>query len=150
MKKLVLALIVLGGLSISAHAQSGGDLFVGGNSNLGITITPDFNLNGNVMVDYFIKDDLSVGGNLGFGIGSATSMSLAPSVKYFFMGDVFAMVGADVLYIEGGTTTIGLNSLNAGVGFWLALADNVVVTPTLNLSDLTNTLSISMGISVKF
>jgi hypothetical protein len=48
-----------------------------------------------------------------------------------------------------GTTTVGLNSLNAGVGFWLALADNVVVTPTLNLSDLTNTLSIGMGISVK-
>ena len=149
MKKLVLALLFLGGVSISANAQSRGDVFVGGNSNLGITITPDFNLNGNVTADYFIRDGLSIGGNWGLGIGSATSISLAPSVKYFFMGDIFAMVSADVLSIEGGTTTVGLNSLNAGLGFWLALADNVVVTPTLNLSDLSNTLSIGMGISVK-
>jgi hypothetical protein len=152
MKKIVLVLLVLGGVSISANAQSSGDLFVGGSSNLGITITPDFNLNGNVTADYFIMDGLSVGGNLGLGIGSATSFSLAPSVKYFVKGGIFAMVSADVLSIAGGTTTVGLNSLNAGVGYWYALGGgDVVVAPMLNLSNLTNDLGIGlgMGISVK-
>jgi hypothetical protein len=89
---------------------------------------------------------------LGLGIGSATSFSLAPSVKYFVKGGIFAMVSADVLSIAGGTTTVGLNSLNAGVGYWYALGDgDVVVAPMLNLSNLTNDLGIGlgMGISVK-
>lgn len=146
MKKLVLVLLVLGGMSISANAQSSGDLFVGGSLNL-----VDADTYGNVTADYFIMDGLSVGGNLGLGISSATTISLAPSAKYFVIGDIFAMVSADVLSIEEGTTEVGLNSLNAGVGYWYALGENVVVAPTLNLSDLTNNLGIGlgMGISVK-
>ena len=64
------------------------------------------------------------------------------------MGDIFAMVSADVLSIAGETTTVGLNSLNAGVGYWYALGDNVVVAPMLNLSNLTNDLGIGLGMGI--
>ena len=151
MKKLMLSMLVAFGMSISANAQSSGDLFAGGASNLGVAITPDFNLNASINADYFIMDGLSVGGNVGLGIGSVTSISLAPSVRYFFMDDIFAMVSADVLSIVGDNTSAGLNSLNAGVGYWYALRENVIVAPMLNLSDITNSLGINlgMGISVK-
>ena len=64
------------------------------------------------------------------------------------MGDIFAMVSADVLSIAGETTTVGLNSLNAGVGYWYVLGDNVVVAPMLNLSNLTNDLGIGLGMGI--
>ena len=165
MKKLVLVLLVIGGVSISANAQSSGDLFVGGGSNLGITITPYFSLNGNVTADYFLMDGLSVGGNLGLitrGQSLRNLISLAPSVKYFVMGDIFAMVSAHVLSIYGEALYVGLYSLNAGVGYWYGIGENVVVAPMLNLSSgnpgIPSALSfganrsnigLGMGISVK-
>ncbi|MEC8458193.1 MAG: hypothetical protein VXY91_02140 [Bacteroidota bacterium] len=151
MKKILLSLMFVFGATFAANAQSSGDMFVGGSSNLGLTITPDFALNAAVTADYFVMDGLSVGANVGLGIGAATTITLAPKVSYFVTDEIFAMVNADVLAIAGGNTSVGLNALNAGVGYWYSLSDNVVVAPMVNLNNVTNSLSIGagMGITVK-
>lgn len=130
------------------HAQtSKGDIWIGGASNLGLTITPDFGLNASVTGDYYLKDRLSVGAAVDLGIGSSTMIGLSPRVQYFITKSIYANVNANVLNMVGEETTVGLNSLNAGVGYWYSMSENVVASPMLNLNNVTGDLGIGATMS---
>jgi len=154
MKKLIVSTILACAFFSTAEVNaqtSKGDIWIGGASNLGLSITPEFGLNASVTGDYYLQDRLSVGAAVDLGIGSATVIGLSPRVQYFITESIYANVNANVMSIAGGTTNVGLNSLNAGVGYWYSLSDNVVASPMLNLNDVTGTLGIgaSMSLQVK-
>lgn len=150
MKKLLLttffACAALCSLEVNAQTTKG-DIWLGGASNLGLSITPVFALNASITGDYFLQDRLSLGAAVGFGIGDATSIGLSPRVQYFISESIYANVNANVLSIAGGATTVGLNSLNLGVGYWYSLSDNVVASPMFNLNDVTGSLGTGASIS---
>ena len=103
MKKILLSLMFVFGATFAANAQSSGDLFVGGNSNLNLGITPDFSLDLPVTADYFIMDGLSVGAEVAVGLaGGNFSADIHPRVSYFVTDEIFAMVKAGAV----GTTTV--------------------------------------------
>lgn len=138
--------------SFEAQAQtSKGDIWLGGASNLAVNITPEFGLNASVTGDYYLQDRLSLGAALDLGIGSATTIGLSPRVQYFFTESLYAHVNANVVDVAA-ETTVGLNSLNAGVGYWYSLGDNVVASPMLMLNNLTGdemAIGLMMSLQVK-
>jgi hypothetical protein len=142
----IFACIALSSVEVNAQTSKG-DIWLGGASNLGLTITPDFGLNASVTGDYFLKDRLSLGAAVDLGIGSATTIGLSPRVQYFITESIYANLNANVLSIAGGETSAGLNGLNAGVGYWYSMSDNVVFSPMLHLGDLTGDLGISAMVS---
>lgn len=154
MKKLIGSIILACAFFSTAEVNaqtSKGDIWIGGASNVGLSITPDFALNASLTGDYYLQDRLSVGAAVGLDIGSFTAISVSPRVQYFVTESIYANVNANVMNIFGGSTSVGLNSLNAGVGYWYSLSDNVVASPMLNLNDVTGTLGIgaSMSLQVK-
>ena len=147
MKKILLSLMFVFGATFAASAQSSGDLFVGGGSNLNVSITPGFSIDLPVTADYFVMDGLSVGAAVTVGLSDAFSANISPRVSYFVTDEIFAMVSAGYV----GTGGAGLGSVNASVGYWYTLSDNVIVSPMVNASNLTGDLGIGLGagISVK-
>ena len=150
MKKLFLLCVTFLSLDYAAFAQEKGDIWVGGNSDLNLSITPEFAVHANVTGDYFLTGKLSLGAQVGLGLGAMTEVSLAPRVQYFVTKNIYAMLNADMLSVAGEDVTLGLNSLNAGVGYWYALNDHVVLTPMLNLNNLTDELAIGLSAGVTF
>jgi hypothetical protein len=142
----IFACIALSSVEVSAQTSKG-DVWLGGSSNLGLTLTPDFSLSTSFTADYFLKDRLSLGAQVYVGISSETYVGLSPRVQYFITESIYANLDANVLQVNPGGTSVDLHSLNAGVGYWYSLSENVVVSPMLQLNDLSGDLGIGTVVS---
>jgi len=152
MKKFLFAAIfacfALTSVEVSAQTTKG-DVWLGGSSDLGLTFTPDLGFNTSLNADYFLMDRLSVGADVDVSIFSQTYIGLSPRVQYFITKSIYANLEANVLRINPGGTTVDLHYLNAGVGYWHHLSDNVVISPRINLNDLTGVLGIGTSVSLQ-
>ncbi len=93
-------------------------------------------------------DRLSVGAQVYVGVmPQQTYVGLSPRVQYFITKSIYANLDANVLQVNPGGTSVDLHSLNAGIGYWYALSDNVVVSPMLQLNDLSGDLGIGTVVS---
>jgi hypothetical protein len=93
------------------------------------------------------KGDVWLGGSSDLGLTFTPDFvfNTALNADYFLMDRL--SVGADVDVYVAAQTYIGLHYLNAGVGYWHHLSDNVVISPRINLNDLTGVLGIGTSLS---
>lgn len=90
MKKITVLFIALMGLFVSVNAQEKGDMYVGGNLGLTVNsagtngymnsstsfgIAPEFG--------YFVADNLKIGVELSYAVGSGHAMTFSPNVSYY-------------------------------------------------------------------
>jgi hypothetical protein len=142
----IFAFLALASVEVNAQTTKG-DVWLGGSSDLGLTFTPDFVFNTALNADYFLMDRLSVGADVDVYVAAQTYIGLSPRVQYFITKSIYANLEANVLQINPGGTTFDLHYLNAGVGYWHHLSDNVVISPRINLNDLTGVLGIGTSLS---
>ncbi len=143
----IFACVALSSVEVNAQTAKG-DVWLGGSSNLGLTFTPDFTISTSFTADYFLKDRLSVGAQVYVGVmPQQTYVGLSPRVQYFITKSIYANLDANVLQVNPGGTSVDLHSLNAGIGYWYSLSDNVVVSPMLQLNDLSGDLGIGTVVS---
>ena len=142
----IFACVALSSVEVNAQTAKG-DVWLGGSSNLGLTFTPDFVFNTALNADYFLMDRLSVGADVDVYVAAQTYIGLSPRVQYFITKSIYANLDANVLQVNPGGTSVDLHSLNAGIGYWYSLSDNVVVSPMLQLNDLSGDLGIGTVVS---
>ena len=152
MKKLLaLTVFFVLGFTQYSFGQQKGDVWLGGSSNAGLTLSPLY-LGVGFHADYFLTNPLSVGLNSSLSLSSSyTYFSLAPQVSYFVTEDLYAQVIVDVLEYSGGDVDVGLNSITARLGYWMVLHENAVASPAINLYNISESpqLGLSLGFKLR-
>jgi hypothetical protein len=143
MKKLVfLFAIIIGTLtSVNSFAQGKGQVWLGGNANADVALSPDFALTLGADGNYFVMDNLSLGANLSVAMAAGeTTTGITPMARYF-IGKIFPQVSFQLMPEGGG--------IGVGVGYWYNLKDNINITPVLNYDMETEAIALNIGFGIK-
>jgi hypothetical protein len=143
MKKLVfLFAIIIGTLtSVNSFAQGKGQVWLGGNANADVALSPDFALTLGADGHYFVMDNLSLGANLSVAMAAGeTTTGLTPMARYF-IGKIFPQVSFQLMPEGGG--------IGVGAGYWYNLKDNINITPVLNYDMETEAIALNIGFGIK-
>ncbi len=143
MKKFFFLIAIIAGTltSVNSFGQGKGQIWLGGNANANIMLSPDFALTLGADGHYFLMDNLSLGANLGIAMmdGESTT-SLTPMARYF-IGKIFPQVSYQIMPEGGG--------LGVGAGYWYNLNDNVNIAPVLNYDMETEAIALNIGFGIK-
>jgi len=127
--------------AIATVASGKGQIWLGGNANANIVLSPDFALTLGGDGHYFLTNNLSLGANLSVAMaGGETTTGLTPMARYF-LGNIFPQVSFQVMPEGGG---IGI-----GAGYWYKLNDNVNITPVVNFDMETDAIALNIGFGIK-